>query len=267
MSPVTKSAKRAATGMSIGEHLGEARRRLMIALAAVLIGAVIAFIDYNQILGWMQSPLCQVNPHSCTFLVTAQLDGLTLRIKIGFFGGLLLGSPVVFYEIWRFITPGLKAREKKYAIPFVVAAVVFFAGGCAMAYFSFEHALKFLQSIGGHELQAHYNPVSYLNLVLLMMFIFGLTFEFPVVLVSLELAGIVTPRQLMKSWRWAIIAITVVAGGFTPRSGARSTTSFTGAASRSTTTGASGSSPLWASVSTTSRTSPLTRSTRTPTSS
>jgi sec-independent protein translocase protein TatC len=216
MSPITKSGRRAVAGMSIAEHLQEARKRLLIAFTAVLLLGVFAFIDYNQILHWLQEPYCRVSKGDCRFLVTGPLDGLTLRIKIAFFGGLLLGSPVVFYEMWRFITPGLKRNEKKYALPFVAASVIFFAAGCVVAYFSFEHALQFLQSIGGHELQARYNPVSYLNLIILMMVIFGITFEFPVVLVSLEFAGIVTPNQLLRSWRWALIGITIVAGVFTP---------------------------------------------------
>ena len=169
MSPITKSAKRAATGMSIAEHLAEARRRILIAFGAVLVFAVFAFVDYPQILSWLQHPYCQIQPKHCTFLATGPLDGLTLRIKIALFGGLLLASPVVFYEIWRFVTPGLKSKEKRYVIPFVAASVLFFVAGCAMAFFSFGHALHFLQVIGGKELQSYYQPNSYLSLVILMM--------------------------------------------------------------------------------------------------
>ena len=118
--------------------------------------------------------------------------------------------------MWRFITPGLKAQERKYAIPFVLSSVIFFTIGVAIAYFSFGHAIQFLEAIGGKSLVTYYNPVQYLSLILLMMFIFGITFEFPVVLVALELAGIVTPRQLLRSWRYAVIGITVVAAVITP---------------------------------------------------
>jgi sec-independent protein translocase protein TatC len=217
MSPITKSGKRAAEGMTIYEHLTEARKRLMISFGAVIFFAIFAFIDYNQILSWMSHPYCETQkPGHCNFYITGPLDGLTLRIKIAFFGGLLLAAPVVFYQLWRFITPGLRAKEKRYVIPFVAASIVFFAGGCAMAYAIFEQALKFLQSIGGHQLMEIYNPISYLNLIILMMVIFGAMFEFPVVLVCLELANIVTPNRLLKSWRWAIILIVIAAGVFTP---------------------------------------------------
>lgn len=202
--------------MSISEHLAEARKRILISIGAIFVLGIFAFVDYGQILSWLQHPYCQIRPHHCTFLATGPLDGLTLRIKIAFFGGLLLASPVVFYEIWRFITPGLKRKEKKYVIPFVLSSVIFFLAGCTMAYFSFGHALHFLQAIGGKELVSNYRPNDYLSLIILMMSAFGLTFEFPVVLVSLELVGILTPAGLLKSWRWVIIAIAFAAALLTP---------------------------------------------------
>ncbi|MFI5035263.1 MAG: twin-arginine translocase subunit TatC [Acidimicrobiales bacterium] len=208
--------RQAVKGMTLAEHLAEARRRFIISTAAVLALGVGAFLFYPQILHVLQDPYCKAVPRHCTFLVTNPLDGLTLRIKIGFFGGLLFASPVVFWEVWRFITPGLRASERRFAVPFVAASVAFFAGGVVVAFFSFGHALKFLQAIGGHSLVAYYNPNQYLSLFILMMFIFGVTFEFPVVLVALEMARVVSPRQLLKSWRYALIAITIASAVFTP---------------------------------------------------
>ena len=202
--------------MTLAEHLAELRHRFIVATAAVVLLGVVAFVFYPQILLVLQQPYCAATPHSCRFHVTNPLDGLSLRIKIGYFGGLIFASPIVFWEAWRFVTPGLKATEKRYAIPFVASSVLFFGSGVAVAYFSFGHAIVFLQSIGGHSLVTIYDPNQYLSLILLMMFIFGVTFEFPVVLVSLELAGVVTPRTLLRSWRYAIIAITIASAVFTP---------------------------------------------------
>ena len=134
------------------------------------------------------------------------------------FGGLTLASPVILFQIWRFVTPGLKASERRYAIPFVLSSFVLFLAGAATAYVTLPHALGWLKSVGGPNLQAIYDPIPYLGLILLMMTIFGLTFEFPVILVSLELAGVVTPSRLLHSWRWAVIIIVVVAAVFTPSS-------------------------------------------------
>ena len=150
---------------------------------------------------FLQAPYCRINPgvepfgRNCQFYVTAPLDGLTLRVKMAAFGGLVLASPVILWQVWRFITPGLRANEKRYAIPFVFAAVALFLGGCAIAYLILPHALGFLKAVGGPSLKEIYNPNQYLSLILLMMVLFGLTFEFPVVLVALELARVVTPGQ------------------------------------------------------------------------
>jgi sec-independent protein translocase protein TatC len=208
--------RKAATGMTLAEHLAEARRRFLISAVTILVFGVAAFLFYPQILKVLQEPYCRAVPRHCTFLVTNPLDGLTLRIKIAFFGGLLFSSPVLFWHTWRFITPGLKARERRYAVPFVLSSLTFFVAGVAVAYFSFGHAIAFLQSIGGHSLVSAYNPNQYLTLFLLMMFVFGVTFEFPVVLVAIELAGLVTPAQLLRSWRYALIGITVASAVFTP---------------------------------------------------
>lgn len=202
--------------MTLAEHLAEARRRILVSMAAVIVLGTVSFLIYPSILHVLQKPYCAATPQHCRFLVTNPLDGLTLRIKIGFFGGLLFASPILFWQTWRFITPGLKAKERKYAIPFVACSVVFFVAGMAVAYFSFGHAISFLESIGGKSLITEYNPNQYLTLFLLMMFIFGVTFEFPVVLVALELAGVVTPRQLLRGWRYALITITIASAVFTP---------------------------------------------------
>ena len=210
--------RKAASGMTLSEHLAEARYRFMVSLISVFVLGTVAFIFYPEILKVLQQPYCRATPRHCTFLVTNPLDGLTLRIKIAVFGGFILSSPILFWQSWRFITPGLKAKERRYAIPFVGSSILFFCGGVAVAYFIFGRAIKFLESIGGHSLVTDYNPNQYLSLFVLMMFIFGITFEFPVVLVALELAGMVKPKQLLRGWRYALITITIVSAVITPSS-------------------------------------------------
>jgi len=139
-----------------------------------------------------------------------------LRIKIGAFGGLVLASPIIFWQFWRFITPGLRSAEKRYAVPFVrVHCLV--PGGCASRTTS-SRTPRVLEGHRGPELRQIYNPNQYLGLILLMMALFGITFEFPVVLVSLELLGVVTPKKLLSWWRWAVIGIALAAAIFTPSS-------------------------------------------------
>ena len=221
--------------MTLGEHLSELRRRVIICVIAFVVAATIAVFAYEPILHFLLRPLCTVDASTvhhtstgsslifasngtCNLFVTSPLDGLSLRVKIALFGGLVLASPVILFQVWRFVTPGLKASERRYAVPFVVSAFVLFLLGAATAYITLPHALGWLKSVGGPNLQAIYDPIPYLGLILLMMTIFGLTFEFPVVLVSLELARVVSPARLLRSWRWAVIIIVVVAAVFTPSS-------------------------------------------------
>jgi sec-independent protein translocase protein TatC len=221
--------------MTLGEHLGELRRRVIICTIAFVVAATIAVVAYEPILHFLLRPLCSVDSSTahhtsagnsfivtsngtCNLFVTSPLDGLSLRVKIALFGGLVLASPVILFQVWRFVTPGLKASERRYAVPFVLSAFVLFLLGAATAYITLPHALGWLRSVGGPNLQAIYDPIPYLGLILLMMTIFGLTFEFPVVLVALELARVVTPARLLRSWRWAVIIIVVVAAVFTPSS-------------------------------------------------
>ena len=107
--------------MTLVEHLGELRRRVVICAVAFAAGSTVAFIVYPHILNFLQAPYCRVaGPTHCQLYVTGPLDGLTLRIKIATYGGLFLASPVILWEMWRFITPGLHRNEKRYAMPFVV---------------------------------------------------------------------------------------------------------------------------------------------------
>jgi sec-independent protein translocase protein TatC len=211
----TRATRPTPDAMTLAEHLGELRRRLVTSVVAFLAGATIAFVAYPQILHWLQQPYCRVSPH-CSLYVTGPLDGLSLRIKLAAYVGLFLASPVLLWELWRFITPGLHPREKRYAVPFVLASLLLFSLGAVVAYFTFPHALAFLDRVGGPSLHQIYDPNKYLGLIVALMAVFGLTFLFPVVLVSLELVGVITPARLGSWRRWAIVLIVVGAAIITP---------------------------------------------------
>ena len=202
--------------MTLVQHLPALRKRLIFSVSAFVVGAAIAAAFYQGMLNILQHPYCRVNPHNCAFYVQGPLDPLTLRIQMAAFGGLFIASPVILFQLWRFITPGLRRNEKRYAIPFVICSIVLFAAGAGLAYAVFPHALAFLKHVGGPSLKEILRPNQYLSLILLMMFLFGLTFEFPVDLVGLQLAGVLKPNQLLHAWRWAIIGLTLVAAVFTP---------------------------------------------------
>jgi sec-independent protein translocase protein TatC len=208
------------TGMPLVGHLTELRNRLLISAAVVTVGAIVVFIVFNHVLGFLVSPYCHTvgTGHSCNLYVTGPLDGLSIRVKVAAYGGIVLASPVLLWQVWRFIAPGLHRGEKRYAYPFVAASLVLFLGGAAVAFAVFPHTLRFLETIGGPSLQQIYSPSSYIGLLLLMMAAFGITFELPVLLVFLQIAGVVTPQRLSSWRRWAIVAMVAFAGIITPSS-------------------------------------------------
>jgi sec-independent protein translocase protein TatC len=204
--------------MTLGEHLGELRRRLIIAVLAFVIAGCVAAVFYNLMFTLLRHPYCQIAGRSCRFYVTGALTQLTLRVKLAAFGGLVLASPVMLWELWRFITPGLRPTEKRYAVPFVAASIAMFVFGCTIVYVVLPHTIGWLTSVGGPHIHELLNPTSYLTLVIVLMLLFGLMFEVPVVLIALQLARVVSPATLLRHWRWAVIGITVASAVFTPSS-------------------------------------------------
>jgi sec-independent protein translocase protein TatC len=204
--------------MTVVEHLTELRKRLMIVIAAIAVGAVIGFIVYNPVLSFLKHPYCASLPkgRACSLYLQDPLEGFAVRLKVAGYTGLFLAFPVIVWQLWRFVTPGLHPKEKRYAIPFVLVSIVLFVAGAAVAYLTFTQALRFLQSVGGSDFQQIYSPGKYLRLVMLMFLAFGLAFEFPVLLVFLELAGVLHSGQLRKWRRPAAVIILIVAAVITP---------------------------------------------------
>ena len=201
--------------MPLVEHLAELRQRIIVSVVAVALGGVVAFLLYNRILDFLIGPYTDITGKK-TLVITDPLEGFTTRLKIAGFGGLALASPVVLWELWRFITPGLHKREKRYAIPFILASILLFLLGVAVAMLTFPQALRFLIAVGGNDLETFFTPTKYLNLVVLMMAAFGIAFEFPIVLIFLQLARVLSSRRL-RSWRRpAVVVIVAVAAVITP---------------------------------------------------
>src|SRR5579863_6241272 len=125
---LTRAHHRAPTTMSVGGHLAELRRRVLETGAVIVVTCTVAFVGYPQILHWLQAPYCRISPH-CALYVTGPLDGLTLRIHVAMYAGAFLASPVILWQVWLFVTPGLRNNEKRYAVPFVAASLVLFSAG------------------------------------------------------------------------------------------------------------------------------------------
>ena len=211
--------------MPLVGHLEELRNRLLRSVTAVLIGAVGCWVFYPQILDLLLEPYCQLRGDlgdqalfgdGCQLLVTDPLEPFTVRMMVAGYGGVAVSMPVLLWQVWRFIGPGLHARERRWAVPFVTFGILLFAGGCSLAYWSIPRALDFLVGIGGPDLVSVFSPVRYMSFVVKMTLAFGIAFEFPLVLVFLQLVGVVTPEQLRRGRRYAIVGIVAVVAVLTP---------------------------------------------------
>lgn len=206
--------------MPLRNHLAELRRRVLVTVAALAVATVIVFVAFDHVLAVLLSPYCHVvgRDHACDLYATGPLDGLSIRVKVAVYGGIILASPIAFWQFWRFAAPGLHTRERRGAVAFVITSAILFLGGAAVAFTSFDHALSFLSSVGGPSLRQIYSPSSYVGLLVVMMVAFGVAFELPVVLVVLQLAGVVTSATLASCRRWAIVGLVTLAAIVTPSS-------------------------------------------------
>jgi sec-independent protein translocase protein TatC len=174
------------------------------------VAAVIVYIFSLDIIEFLITYYEDATDGEQTALIfTGPLDAFATRIKIATYGGIVLAVPVWLWELWRFITPGLNPKEKRYAVPFILTSIVLFALGGFVALLTLPRALDFLLNIGGNELEPLLTADRYLSLVALMIVAFGIGFEFPVVIMFLLLARVVTTQQLRR-WRRATALIIVI---------------------------------------------------------
>ena len=206
--------------MTLTEHLSELRSRIIRSLLAVVIGIIVFLTFYDQVLDFLRRPyntLCKRKPKLvCDLQFIGPLEGFTTRLSICTYGGIIIALPVIMWQIWRFIVPALHKKEKKYAIPFIFSSVLLFVLGAAVAYWTLTPALDFLISWSGSGVKANFQVSKYVSLVGLMIAVFGITFEFPVLLVFLQMVGVLTPQTLMKQWRYSTVIIFVIAAVITP---------------------------------------------------
>jgi sec-independent protein translocase protein TatC len=197
--------------MSVIEHLDELRRRLVISLATIAVLAVAGFVFYDRIIEFLTTPyqdaIASLPPESRPpgnlgegLITLSPTEPFVTFLKVGFFSGFLLALPVVLWQVWGFVTPGLTKRERRLAVPFVAASVILFAAGTALAFFVIPKGLGFLLSFGGKNVTTLLTAERYLNFLIFLILGFGLSFEFPLLLLFLAGARIITTQQ-MRGWR------------------------------------------------------------------
>lgn len=201
---------------SILTHLEELRWRIAKSALAILLGAVGAFLVSKQIGAFLERPLDLAVPGHDPLIALTATSKFGVLMRIGFFGGVVLASPVVIYQVWAFVVPALNRREKRWAIPVVSAIFALFIGGVWFGYVLLPRGLNVLVVGVLPEVKSTLEIGAYYSFVIRFLLAFGLTFQFPIFLFAAAAAGVISSRTLARGRRWAILAIVVVAAGVTP---------------------------------------------------
>jgi sec-independent protein translocase protein TatC len=213
--------------MAVLDHLRELRRRLIYVVLIVASGAVLGWIFYIPILHFLEHPYCSVpakyrylgntnNNNECVLVYSGVLDGFTARLKVSIIAGAVLTGPLWLYQIWAFITPGLRKKERKYTVIFIAASTVLFVAGMALAYLVLSKGLNILIQQAGVGTQAQLTITEYLSFVTLMLIVFGSAFELPLLVIMANLAGVLPASLLKKSQRIGVFLIFTFAAVATP---------------------------------------------------
>ncbi len=214
--------------MTLVEHLEELRHRLIVAAVAIAIGAVVGWFLYGYVVNLLQRPYCdyvhglsklqQRELGGCTLHYFGVLEPMVIKLKIVVYVGVLVALPVLMYQLWMFIMPGLTDGERKMAIPFVASSVLLFALGAAFAYLTLPRGLNFLLGFAGSTFSPILQGSQFITFVLLVALAFGISFEFPILLICLELVGVLSTAKLRKYRRYSILGIAIFAAIITPSS-------------------------------------------------
>jgi sec-independent protein translocase protein TatC len=213
--------------MTLVQHLEELRHRLVVCILAVAGGAVVGWFLYGPFLELVLNPYCDywetIDPklrinQTCSLFFNEPLGAMIVKLKIVVFIGLVVALPVLLYQLWMFIVPGLTKKERRMAIPFVGSSVLLFALGALFAYITLPKGLNFLLGFAGSDFVPILTGDRFITFVILVAVSFGLAFEFPVLLVFLEMVGVLSTRKLRKWRRFAILGIAIFAAVITPSS-------------------------------------------------
>jgi sec-independent protein translocase protein TatC len=206
--------------MTLLEHIEELRKRVIWIIASVTLAAVAGWFMFDPVVRLLLKP---ARPYLKTIthgqlIVTGPLEAFTLRFKIAFVIGFVFAFPIVLYQIWRFVAPGLHRNEKRYAVPFIASGMVLFAAGAWLAIYTLPEALRFLigPAITGGQISPVLAARSYVEFGILYLVAFGLSFEFPVILMLLSLLRVVSSRQMARYRRHVFMGIAVVVAVATP---------------------------------------------------
>lgn len=209
--------------MPLLEHLREFRRRILRSSVIIFLASIIGWVFYNPIIGVLAKPVCNLNDardsgltHCGSLFISGVLGPLNLQIKVALLVGVITSAPLWLYQLWAFIAPGLHRREKRNSVLFLLAATPFFATGAGLGYYVLPLAIKVLFGFTPATLNNLVKFDDYLDFVLRIILLFGLAFELPIFLISLNLIGFLSGRTILSHWRVWIFSITLFTAMFSP---------------------------------------------------
>jgi len=216
--------------MPLIEHLAELRKRLIISISAVGIGFVISFYFSKSIFDYLTKPLSSeiafrpefpfiffIEKSRPSLVFLAPTEALWMYLKISLIAGLFLALPIVFYQLWKFVAPGLLPKERHYALPFVILSTTFFFIGAIFCfYLTLPFAIRFLLSYGTEQLRPMISVGNYIDFCLKFLLAFGLIFEIPVAIILLSRIGLITPDFLARNRKYAILLAFIISAILTP---------------------------------------------------
>ena len=198
-------------------HLEELRKRLVVCAIGVGAGFVIAYIFAERLFQLLVAPLKSVMPEGDQLIFTNLPEMFFAYIKVAFIAGIMAAAPLIFYQLWMFIAPGLYRKEKKMAIPFVISSTILFVGGALFGYFVvFPFGFKFFIGFSNEYVKALPSVKQYFSFSMKLLFAFGVVFELPVIIFFLSKMGIVTPQFLSQKRKYAILLTFALAAILTP---------------------------------------------------
>ena len=202
--------------MSFLDHLEELRKRLMISIAALFVGVLAAYAFVDTIFDFMMRPLQATLPVDGGFMYTEPAEFFLVKIKMAIVAGIFLSSPLLLWQLWLFVAPGLYAREKRYAIPFVVFSTLFFvAGGLFSHFVAFRTLWAFFASLETDLVTFTPRIAPMYSLYMRMLLAFGAIFQIPTLAFFLARMGMITPRLLIRNFKYAVLIIFILAAVLT----------------------------------------------------
>src|SRR5438876_2137825 len=208
------------SAMSLVDHLEELRRRIFKSLIAIVVGTIVAFIFRDQIVHFLELPLpkeaANTLCHGNKLIVTGITEGFSVFLLVSAAAGFMLALPVVLYQTWAFIAPGLLEKEKKYSVPFIVAGIILFALGVSLGFIVLRYPVEWLVTFASDSFTELLTAGSYFTFVAFFMLAFGLVFELPLVLTFLAQVDLISSRTLIRKRAGAHVGLWIASTFLTP---------------------------------------------------